>query len=143
MVAAKQKVNGVVRMSNQLSGVRERFLRVRYIMLGALVVGLLFGAGIGLVLALGIERALRRVTRAIAGVAGRGDWVKLPEKGPLEIRELLQAFNGMSERLQMLEDARRRLLANLVHELGRPVGALQSGIQALITGRSPISKANC
>jgi signal transduction histidine kinase len=121
-------------MSNQLSGVRERFLRVRYIMLGALVVGLLFGVGIGLVLALDIERALRRVTRAIAGVASRGDWVKLPEKGPREIRELLQAFNGMSERLQMLEDARRRLLANLVHELGRPVGALQSGIQALING---------
>jgi signal transduction histidine kinase len=134
VVDANQQVVGVVRMSNQLSDVRERFLRVRYIMLGALVAGLAFGAGIGLVLALDIERALRRVTQAIAGVAGRGEWATLPEKGPREICELLQAFNGMSERLQMLEDARRRLLANLVHELGRPIGALQSGIQALING---------
>jgi signal transduction histidine kinase len=33
-----------------------------------------------------------------------------------------------------LEDSRRRLLANLVHELGRPLGAMQSGIQALLSG---------
>jgi signal transduction histidine kinase len=34
----------------------------------------------------------------------------------------------------MLEEARRRLLANLVHEVGRPIGALQSAIQALLNG---------
>jgi signal transduction histidine kinase len=34
-----------------------------------------------------------------------------------------------------MEQARRHLLANLVHELGRPLGAVQSAVQALI-GRS-------
>ncbi len=34
----------------------------------------------------------------------------------------------------MLEESRRRLLANLVHELGRPLGAMQSGLQALLSG---------
>jgi len=33
-----------------------------------------------------------------------------------------------------LEQARRQLLANLVHELGRPLGALRSGIQAFSQG---------
>jgi signal transduction histidine kinase len=33
-----------------------------------------------------------------------------------------------------LEQARRQLLANLVHELGRPLGALRSAIQALLKG---------
>jgi signal transduction histidine kinase len=38
------------------------------------------------------------------------------------------------ERLQSLEQARRQLLANLVHELGRPLGALRSAVDALQDG---------
>lgn len=134
VVDANEEVVGVVRLSNQLSSVRERFLQIRYIIVGLLAIELLLGVVIGLVLALDLERSLRRVTQAIAGVAGGGEWTRLPEKGPEEIRQLLQAFNSMAERLQMLEAARRRLLANLVHELGRPIGALQAGIQTLLNG---------
>lgn len=134
VVDANQEVIGIVRLSNQLSGVRDRFLQIRYIIIGVLAIELLLGVIIGLVLALDLERSLRRVTQAIAGVAGGGQWTRLPEKGPEEIRQLLRAFNSMAERLQMLEAARRRLLANLVHELGRPIGALQAGIQTLLNG---------
>jgi two-component system sensor histidine kinase BaeS len=134
VVDANEEVIGIVRLSNQLSGVRERFLRIRYVIIGMLAIELLLGLVIGLVLALDLERSLRRVTQAIAGVAGGGEWTRLPEKGPEEIQQLLRAFNSMAERLQMLEEARRRLLANLVHELGRPIGALQAGIQTLLNG---------
>ncbi|HER34455.1 MAG TPA: HAMP domain-containing histidine kinase, partial [Halothiobacillaceae bacterium] len=34
----------------------------------------------------------------------------------------------------MTDESRRRLLANLVHELGRPLGAVQSALQALLNG---------
>lgn len=37
-------------------------------------------------------------------------------------------------RLESLEKARRQLLANLIHELGRPLGMLRSGLQALRRG---------
>ncbi len=37
-------------------------------------------------------------------------------------------------RLHNLEQARRQLLANLVHEIGRPLGAFRSGLQALRRG---------
>jgi signal transduction histidine kinase len=47
---------------------------------------------------------------------------------------LLQAVNTLVERLDTLEQARRQLLANLAHELGRPLGALRSAIQALLGG---------
>jgi signal transduction histidine kinase len=47
---------------------------------------------------------------------------------------LLRAFNTLIERLRLLEESRKQLLANLVHELGRPLGALQSGLQALLSG---------
>ena len=54
--------------------------------------------------------------------------------GPVEIRHLSDAVNTLVERLRMLEDTRRRLLANLVHELGRPLGAIRSAIHVLRQG---------
>jgi signal transduction histidine kinase len=67
-------------------------------------------------------------------VAQGREWNTLEEEGPEEIRTLLQAFNSLIDRLRVMEEARRRLLANLVHELGRPMGAIQSGLQALLSG---------
>jgi signal transduction histidine kinase len=99
-----------------------------------LVVELLLGALVGLTLALDLERSLRYVTGAILGVAYGRELATLPEQGPEEIRQLLRAFNTLTGRLRILEGTRRRLLANLVHEVGRPIGALQSAIQALLNG---------
>ena len=55
----------------------------------------------------------------------------IPVEGPEEIRQLSASVNTLAQRLRELEDTRRRLLANLVHELGRPLGALHSAIRAL------------
>jgi signal transduction histidine kinase len=50
------------------------------------------------------------------------------------MRLLAGAVNTLVDRLHSLEQARRQLLANLVHELGRPLGAIRSAIQALLHG---------
>jgi signal transduction histidine kinase len=134
VVGPNQKVVGIVRLTHQLANVFEQFLRLRYLIAGVLVIELLLGALVGLILALDLENSLRHVTGAILGVAYGRELAILPEQGPEEIRQLLRAFNILSERLRMLEEARRRLLANLVHEVGRPMGALQSAIQALLNG---------
>jgi two-component system sensor histidine kinase BaeS len=134
VVGAGQHVIGVVRLTHQLPTIFEQFARPRYLIAGILTVGLLLGAGVGLVLALDLEGSLRRVSNAMLDVAYGQQLTTLPERGPEEIRQLLRAFNTLAERLRMLEEARRRLLANLVHEVGRPVGALQSAIQALLNG---------
>ena len=125
---------GVVRLSRQLSEVQRQFLELRSLILAVLGLELVVGIMIGLVLALNLEGSLRRVTTAIYGLASGRQWKTLPEQGPAEIRLLLRAFNTLIERLQMLEEARRHLLANLVHEIGRPIGALQSSIEALRSG---------
>jgi len=134
VVGPNQRVVGVIRLTHQLSTVFEQFSRLRYLIASILAVELLLGAGVGMVLALDLERSLRRVSSAILGVAYGQQLTTLPEQGPEEIRQLLRAFNTLTERLHMLEETRRRLLANLVHEVGRPVGALQSAIQALLNG---------
>jgi signal transduction histidine kinase len=129
-----QRIIGVIRLSHRLVGVREQFLRLRYFIVGILITGLLLGTGIGLLLALNMENPLRRVTRAIQDLAGGEHISSLIEQGPAEIRLLLREVNTLVERLKSLEQARRQLLANLVHELGRPLGALGSAIHALRGG---------
>jgi signal transduction histidine kinase len=129
-----QEIIGIVRLTRELASVYDRFLNLRYLVLGILAAELFIAAILGLALALNLGRWLARVTDAIYAVAGGREWTTLPEKGPKEIRLLLQAFNTLIERLQVLEESRRRLLANLVHEVSRPIGALQSTIQALLGG---------
>jgi signal transduction histidine kinase len=109
-------------------------MRLRRLIAVVLAVELLLGVLLGLALALRLGRSLQRVTGAIEGVATGQKWEALPEEGPQEIGTLLRAFNTLIDRLRLLEESRRRLLANLVHELGRPLGALQSALQALLSG---------
>jgi two-component system sensor histidine kinase BaeS len=129
-----EQVLGVVRVSQYLADVQEQLNRFRRLILIAFAVELVLAVGLALVLALNLDRSLQRVTQAIYGVVRGQEWERLPEEGPTEIRMLLVAFNTLIERLRLLEESRRRLLANLVHELGRPIGALQSAIHALLGG---------
>jgi len=129
-----QQMMGVVHMSEQLSDVQGELKQLRYITAGVLAAALVLAVVVGLLLALSLGRRLQRVTTAINGVAAGREWTTLPEEGPEEIRTLLRAFNTLIERLRVLEESRRRLLANLVHELGRPLGALQSALHALLSG---------
>ncbi|MCB0212586.1 MAG: hypothetical protein KDJ52_24800 [Anaerolineae bacterium] len=134
VTAPNREVLGVVRLTNDLADMSVRFQRLRTLILSVLAVELLVGIGIGLLLALSLERSLKGVTEAIYGVATGRSWETLPERGPHEVRLLLRSFNSLIERLRLMEETRRRLLANIVHEVGRPIGALQSAIQALING---------
>jgi signal transduction histidine kinase len=131
----EMQVAGVVRLSHRLTTVYEQFLRQRYVVGGILLAGLLLGSVVGWVLALNLERPLRDVTRAARQLASGMQLAPLPERGPREIQNLLHSMNVLVQRLLSLEQARRQLLSNLVHELGRPLGAFRSATQALL-GRS-------
>ena len=133
-IGADGRLMGVVRLSHQLTSVYERFMRLRYLTAGVLLGGLLLGGAVGWVLALNMEHPLAQVTRALDRLAGGEHLSPLPEQGPREMRVLARAVNSLVERLRVLEQAQRQLLANLVHELGRPLGALRSAIQALLGG---------
>lgn len=128
------QVLGIIRLTHQFVSVSEQFAHLRYLIAAVLAAGLVLGAGIGLLLALNLERPLRELTSSISRLASGGHLAPLPKRGPAEIAALTQTFNTLVERLRSLESARRQLLANLVHELGRPLGALRSGVQALLGG---------
>jgi signal transduction histidine kinase len=128
------QVIGIVRVTYQLASIYELFSDFRLLILGVLVFSLLLGAFIGSGLAINIGRPVQQVTQAIYDLARGARQEALVEQGPEEMRDQIRAVNFLVERLQSLEKSRRQLLANLVHELGRPLGALRSAIHALSRG---------
>ena len=133
---AQNQVVGIVRVTSELDTLTQDFAELRRIVVLVVGFALIVGLGLSLVLALAIERPLRNLTTALQGIGERETAIVLPEEGPQEIRVLARTFNLLTERLQRLEETRRRLLANLVHELGRPLGAMRAAVHALQSGAS-------
>jgi signal transduction histidine kinase len=134
VVPSDSPVLGIVRVTYHVDSVYELFWQMRLLIILVLGAGLLLGAGVGLGLALNISRPVQNVTTALYDLASGARNDPLPERGPSELREQARAVNYLVMRLHSLEQARRQLLANLVHELGRPLGALRSAIHALGKG---------
>ena len=69
---------------------------------------------------------------------GTGDYTaRVQPSGPRSMRTLGAAFNGMAERLDALESARRRFLADVTHELRTPLTVLQAEVEAQLDGIHP------
>jgi signal transduction histidine kinase len=131
---SQQQVVGIVRVTYRVASLYELFLQFRELIGFVLIMALLVGGTLGLLLAVNIGKPVQRVTRAIYDIASGLRAEALIEQGPEELRSLSRAVNYLVERLNGMEMARRQLLANLVHELGRPLGALRSAIHALSRG---------
>ena len=134
VVGSSYQVIGVIRLTDPLSSVYARFPRTRTLILWVLGGGTVVGVIVGWLLAVELARPLRRATQAVSQMAEGQPLSTLPEQGPNEVRMLLRAFNTLTDQRRELEKSRKRLLANLVHELGRPLGALLSATQALAGG---------
>lgn len=128
------EVVGIVQLTRELASVLQRFQQLRVYTAWVLIPGLLLGLLVGLILAITLERPLHQLTSAINDASGADGEVFLPEQGPQEVRHVAHAFNTLLARLGAIEAARRELLANLAHELARPLSALHAAIHALQSG---------
>jgi two-component system, OmpR family, sensor histidine kinase BaeS len=134
VTSSNGQILGIVRLMYRYTTVADEFFQLRFLITGLLVVGLLFGSVLGYFLAISIEAPIYHVTRAVDDLAHGSRTQLLQVNGPEEIQSLSLAVNLLVTRLRELEQARKHLLANLVHELGRPLGAIRSAIQALARG---------
>jgi two-component system sensor histidine kinase BaeS len=134
VVGPDGQVLGFVRLSYHYYSFTEQLYRLRYLLTGILAAALLLGAGLGAALAINVGAPVQQVTQAVYALANGESGEALPEQGAEETRRLSHAVNVLFGRLHSLESARKRLLANLIHEIGRPLGALRMGIEALSHG---------
>ncbi|MCE1252543.1 MAG: HAMP domain-containing histidine kinase [Anaerolineae bacterium] len=135
VITSSGKVIGFVRLANPLASIYAQSEWLSQVALYVVIGGILAGLLVGWLLARDIERPLKRTSSAVYDLAsGQQPLEVLDEEGPEEVRRLIHAFNRLVERLNSSEESRRRLLANMVHELGRPLGAMLSALQALRSG---------
>lgn len=134
VVGSDGQVLGYVRLSYHYSSFIEQLYQLRYLLTGILIAALLLGAVLGISLAINVGAPVQQVTHAVYALANGERSEALPELGAEETRRLSRAVNVLFVRLHSLEAARKRLLANLIHEIGRPLGALRMGIEALSHG---------
>jgi signal transduction histidine kinase len=86
-------------------------------------------------------RVLRRMSAPLgdlmdaAGRVANGDYSpRIEEQGPREMRSLVRAFNGMAARLQLTEEQRRDLMADITHELRTPLTVIQGNLEGILDG---------
>ena len=70
-----------------------------------------------------------------AGRIAEGDYSpRVAERGPSELRGLARAFNAMAARLQLTEEQRRDLMADIAHELRTPLTVIQGNLEGFLDG---------
>jgi two-component system sensor histidine kinase BaeS len=113
----------------------ERDLQLlRYWIIGVVIIALLVGINLASLSAYFLERPLARLTGAVQRLT-RGEPLPAVEAGgPQEIAALVTAFNTLNDQLKTVEASREHLLTNVVHELGRPLGAMRVAVRALRDG---------
>lgn len=89
-----------------------------------------------LTLLLAVRRILRpmnELSRA-AHAFGRGEKVRIAEKGPEDVREVTRAFNQMQDQVGRAQEDRARLLAALAHDLRTPITSMRLRVEMLPEG---------
>jgi signal transduction histidine kinase len=94
-------------------------------------------------------RSLRHVSAPLGDLldaserVAQGDYAaRVTEGGPSEIRSLAQAFNSMAARLQVNDEQRRGLLADVTHELRTPLTVIQGNLEGMLDGVYPADEAH-
>jgi signal transduction histidine kinase len=102
--------------------------------LWAAVVTVAVAAVIALLLAAYLSRPLRKLESAAEGLA-QGDLSQRVEaEGPLEVAALGEAFNRMADSLESAEELRRRMVADVAHELRNPLAAARVQAEGMAEG---------
>ncbi len=84
---------------------------------------------------------IRRLTAAAQGIAaGRLDQ-RVSVSSRDEVGQLADSFNEMAGKLQLGETQRRRMLADIAHELRNPLSAIQGNLEGMLDGVLPLKPA--
>lgn len=120
----------------ELKHIENAYQTASVISLGvALLIALTCALAVTWYLTTRLQRPLSELTEAAEHMSA-GQYstrVRVGDAGP-ELNSLGEAFNAMAERLESVEETRRRLLSDLAHEMRTPVATLGAYLDGLEDG---------
>ncbi len=125
---------GQVWVYRRITDIEQSLANIRLLILAVLLVGMLLSGSIAYLLSETFSRPLKKLTAAITDAPLLGEAKTLPEDGEAEFKALARAYNRLQKRRLELEQNRQQMLANVIHEIGRPLGGLRTAIHALKGG---------
>jgi signal transduction histidine kinase len=131
---ANNQIIGKVCLLMPLGDLESYILRLRWMLIGGILVVALLGVGVSTLLANSFSHQFSRA-QGLAATISSGDYdLRIPEKGPTELHDLSHYLNQMAEELQEQLMTRQRLLSNVTHELAHPLAGLKLGVESLRKG---------
>ena len=95
---------------------------------------------IAVIIARRIVAPIRRVTAASQDLAAGNLSHRVPVTGNDEVGKLAHSFNDMAEKLEAGEAHRRRMLADVAHELRNPLTAMRGSLEGMVDGVLPMDR---
>jgi two-component system, OmpR family, sensor histidine kinase BaeS len=109
-----------------------------------LLLSLVALGSIAIILSIIISRRLtnpiKRLTSAARDISGGNLKSRVSIAGTDEIATLADTFNRMAQSLEVQESLRRKLTANIAHELRTPISAIQGELEGMMDGFIPVEK---
>jgi signal transduction histidine kinase len=109
--------------------------QVKWLMVVAAVVAGLAVLLVGSIQARRIVAPVRALADAARRVAG-GEFAQIPVTSQDELGEMAMAFNSMAAELKQQHTLRRRVMADIAHELRTPLSVLQIDLESIEDGLS-------
>jgi two-component system, OmpR family, sensor histidine kinase BaeS len=89
---------------------------------------------VALLLARYLNRPIRELENAAEQLAGGDLASRVRTAGPIEVAQLGEAFNRMADSLEQAEELRRRMVADVSHELRNPLAAARAQAEGMAEG---------
>jgi two-component system sensor histidine kinase BaeS len=106
------------------------------------IIAVAVAVGIAILFSRQITAPLSRLGVAAARVKQGDLSQRVVSRSTDEVGLLTNTFNGMVESLDQNQEARRKLMADLAHEMGTPLAVLQSNLEGMLDGVVEASNAN-
>lgn len=142
-IVVEDRVVGFLAVSNrehltsgyELNFVKQQQRYIVFVALGLILVAML----IAIPLAGHFVRPIKRLTAAMSLLTSGDYQQRIDLKRKDEFAQLSRDFNELATTLQQNEQARKRWLADISHELRTPVAVLKGELESMLDGVRPLS----
>ncbi len=131
---------GVAHTQEETTHVEEAFASALLVSLGvAVLIALLAALGVTWYFTRRVQRSIRHLAAVAADVASGHYDSRVTDPGiGAEFATLTQSYNALAERLDATESMRRRMLADLAHEMRNPLATVDAHLEAIEDGVRPL-----